>query len=97
MPEGEVAAVVGIEDLGDPAHLPAGIALAPDRIPEHQGRVQRGGRFQTEAVTRDGATIVVFDQCQPRLDDCVLGSAQPDREQRVIGLPDFIGMVGVMT
>ncbi len=95
MPGGEVAAVVGVEDLGNATDLPAGITLAPDRIPQGQGGLERAGRFQTETVARDGPTMVVFDERQPRLDGRAVRCAQMDWEQGVIGLPDFIGALGV--
>jgi hypothetical protein len=33
---GEVRPVVAVEDVGDPAHRPRRVALAPDRLPERQ-------------------------------------------------------------
>lgn len=37
---GEVGAVIHVQDVGQPAHCPAGVALAPDRLAERQGCVQ---------------------------------------------------------
>jgi hypothetical protein len=43
VPGGEVRAMVDVEGGRDPAHVPVRMFLAPDRLPECQRGVQRGG------------------------------------------------------
>jgi hypothetical protein len=38
---GEIRAVVGVEDTGNAAHVPAWLGLAPDRLPQCQSGLQR--------------------------------------------------------
>jgi hypothetical protein len=91
VPGREVAPVVGIEDPGDAADLPAGSALAPDRLVQGQGRLDRRGAAEEQRVARRGTAVVVEDDRQPGLPGTPLPVFQHDVEFRVIGLPDGVG------
>ena len=91
VPGREVAAVVGIEDPGDAADLPARSALAPDRLAQGQGRLDRRGAAEEQRIARHGAAVVVEDDGQPRLLGPPTPVFQHDVEFRMIGLPDGVG------
>ena len=44
-----------------------GSALAPDRLPQGQGRLDRRGAAEEQRIARHGAAVVVEDDRQPRL------------------------------
>src|SRR5258705_13182470 len=46
-------AVVGVEGVRDAADVPAGFALAPDRLAQGQGRLQRRGGVEVDRVPGD--------------------------------------------
>ena len=89
----EVAPVVGVEDIGDAAHTPARIVLAPHRLAKRERRVQGGRCFEREKVARHGAAVVVDDRGEPRLGGGTIRAHQQDVEQRVVGLPDGVGPI----
>src|SRR5947207_2626231 len=53
----EVAAVVGIEGLGNPTDMPARVAFAPDGFPHREGRLKRRGCLHAEPIRGDGAAV----------------------------------------
>ena len=89
---GEVGAVVAVQDRGHPAHRPAGVGLAPDRLPQRQ-RGLRGGRITEEhGVPGDRPGVVVQDHRQPR-PGRPAGLVEHHHVQLgVIGLPDVVGV-----
>ena len=87
----EVAAVVGIEDPGDAADLPARSALAPDRLPQRQGRLDRRRGRERQRVARHGTAVVVEDDGQPRLLGLATPVFEPDVQLGMVGLPDGVG------
>lgn len=95
MMAGEVGAVVDVENVGNAAHRPRGIGLAPDRLPEREGRVHRGRGTGKDCVSADRARVVVDHDREPgaiRLP--ARGAGNEDVEFGVIGLPDLVGAVG---
>lgn len=42
MLRGEVAPIVGVQDIGDATHDPAWVFFPPDRLPQRERCVQRG-------------------------------------------------------
>lgn len=88
---GEVAAVIGIEGLRDATDMPAGIALAPDRVPQRQGSSECGRDGETEAIRGDRAAVVIEDDRQPWSHRCAALVAHPEVERRVVCLPEIVG------
>lgn len=89
----EVAAVIDVEDLGNPAHRPRGIGLGPDRLAQRQGCVQRRGRAQVDGVAGHCPRAVVEDHRQPgplRRPAVV----DEDVELGVVDLPHRVRVVG---
>jgi hypothetical protein len=95
MLRGEIAAMIGVEHLGDAADMPAGLGLAPDRLAKRQGRLngRRGG--EKEQIAGDSAAVIIEDDGQPRLAGLVLVVFDQDLELGVIGLPGGVGRLGV--
>jgi hypothetical protein len=58
VPGREVAAVVGMEDPGNAADLPARSALPPDRLPQRQGRLDRRRGGERQGLARHGTAVV---------------------------------------
>lgn len=91
----EIAAVVDVELLGNTADGPVRIGLAPDRLPEGEGRVHgaRGGSRQEEAG--DGPAVVVHDDRQPWTNRDPAVAEHEDIENCMVSLPHLIGCGGV--
>src|SRR3954454_18457155 len=94
MMRGKVAAIVGIEHIGDAADAPSRILLAPDRLAQRERRLDGRGGLEVEGVSGDGTAVVVDDDRQPGLGgDAVLTDKQ-NIQERMIRLPDGVGMIG---
>lgn len=50
---GEVAAMVGVQHVWEPAHDPGRVRLGPDRLPQGKGQVQRGRSAEEHGVHAD--------------------------------------------
>jgi hypothetical protein len=90
----EVGAVIGVENLRYAANIPAGPALAPDRLAQRKRGLNCGGRGERNKITRDRATIVVEDDRQPRLPG-LAAVLHENVELGVIRLPDRIRRLGL--
>jgi hypothetical protein len=91
---GEVAAVVGIEDLGNAEDDPVGVGFPPDRLAQHQGGACRRRAIEGNEEACDRATVVVDDDGQPRPCRLAVGPFGPEIELGVIGLPDLVRPFG---
>jgi hypothetical protein len=91
MVRGEVASVIGVQDLWDAADNPTRILFTPDRLTQCQGCVQGGRRFERKEISGDSAAVVVDDDAEPRLGGRSVWTDQPNIEWRVVSLPDRIG------
>ena len=79
---GEIAAVVGVENLRDAADGPVRPALVPNRLPEREGRLDCRRRGERKSVARHGAAVVVEDNGQPRF---LRAAAVVDQDEHVAG------------
>ena len=77
--------------------MPAGLTLAPDRLPQGERSVQRGGWIEREEVARQGATVVIQNHGQPGLGRGLPLAEHEDIQETVVGLPDGIGGLGFAT
>ena len=50
---------------GDAAHRPVRVALAPDRLPQGQRRLDARGRVQAQRIAGHRSAVVVEDDRQP--------------------------------
>ena len=91
---GEVGAVVDVEGIGDAAHGPGGVLLAPDRLAQRERSVERRGSAQEDHVARDGPRVVVDDRREPRPRGLASLVQDQDVEQRVVGLPEGVRRLG---
>jgi len=87
---GEVAAVVGVQDVGQAMHRPTRVGLAPDRLPQRQREVQRGRGAKEHGVAGDRAGAVVEHDGQPRPGRCPRLVEHEQVELGVVGLPDLV-------
>src|SRR5438093_12187539 len=87
---GEITPVVVVERLGDAAHRPVRFALAPDRLAEGEGSLNRGRCMQTQGITSHGAAVVVEHGRQPRLSRLTPLVEYPEVERGVVGLPHLV-------
>ena len=87
--------MVGVEDVGDAADVPARIALAPDRLAQRQRGLERDGRLEADAEAGDRAAVVVEDDGQPGPRGLAALVEDPDVQRRVVGLPDLVGSAGL--
>ncbi len=87
---GVVGAVVDVEDVGDPAHRPAGIGLPPDRLPERQCGVHRRRGAGEDGVPADRAGVVVHDHGQPGAVGLPADADDEEVELGVVGLPRLV-------
>ncbi len=92
---GEVAAVVGVEHVGDAVHRPPGIGLAPDRLAQRQRQVQRRRCAEEHRVAGDRAGAVVLHDGQPRPGRGAVGVEDEQVEFGVVGLPDHVRALGL--
>lgn len=86
----EVAPVVDIEDVREPAHAPARVALAPDSLAQGQRCVQGGGVLEGEEVPGHRATEVVEDNGQPGLGNLSIRAHEQDVERCVVRQPECV-------
>src|SRR5947209_10031222 len=63
---GEVAAVVGIERLGDAAHGPVRVTLAPDRLAQRERRLNARRSMQAQRIAGHRSAVIIKDDRQPR-------------------------------
>jgi hypothetical protein len=91
VPGSEIGAVVGVEHARDAADVPARLGLAPDRLPQRQGGLQRRRRAEVDRIPGNGPGIVVLDHGQPRPRRVTRRGHHPQVELGVIGLPDLVG------
>ena len=71
--------------------MPGRVGLAPDRLPQRQGGLQRRRGAEVDRVPGDGPGMVVFDHGQPRPGRVTGRGHHPQVELGVIGLPDLVG------
>ena len=88
---GEIAAVVGVQDLRDAADVPPRRCFSPDRLAKGERGLNRGGGIEEQEIARHCAAIVVKNNGQPRLAGLSLLVSQEDVELCVIRLPDGVG------
>lgn len=66
MVAGEIAAMVGVQDVGQPADDPPQVGLGADGLPQRQRQVQRRRGTEDHDAPADRAGAVVDDHRQPR-------------------------------
>jgi hypothetical protein len=71
--------------------VPGRVGLAPDRLPQRQGGLQRRRGAEVDRVPGDGPGMVVFDHGQPRPGRLTGRGHHPQVELGVVGLPDLVG------
>lgn len=59
MMAGEVGAVIDVQNVGDPAHGPGGVSLAPNSLPEREGGVYRRRCAGEHHVAADRAGVII--------------------------------------
>src|ERR1700730_19206148 len=59
MLRGEVAAVVGVEHVGNPTKMPARIVLAPDRLAQSKRRLCGRRRLKKQEIASNGTAVVI--------------------------------------
>ncbi len=87
---GEVAAVVDIEHVRNPAHSPERIGLPPDRLPKRKRCLESRGRVDKDRVAGQGARVVIDHGRQPRPDRFAACVSNQHVELSVVGLPDCV-------
>jgi len=92
---GEVAAVVGVQHVGQAVHRPVGVGLAPDGLAQRQRQVQRRGSAQEQGVAGDGPRAVVEHDRQPRPGRAAVRVQHQQVQLGVVGLPDLVRPVGL--
>ena len=93
----EVAPIVGVEDIGDAAHDPAWIFLAPNRLTQREGSVQCRRVFKRKKVSGYSPAVIVDDRGEPRLGRFAVWADQQNVERRVVCRPDGVGSIRFTT
>jgi len=94
---GEVRAMVDMQNVGNAAHRPGRIGLAPDRLPQSEGGVEGGGCAGEDRVAADCAGVVVHHGGQPGAVWFPIGAYDEDVEFGVVCLPRMVRPFGAAT
>ena len=62
---GEIAAVVSVNRRRDTADMPLRQRLAPDRLAQHQGRLDGGWRVNTHPKPGNGPAVIIRKDGEP--------------------------------
>src|SRR5215510_9887439 len=87
---GEITPVVGIKRRRNAADMPPWDGLAPDRLAQHQRRLDRRGRMKTHPKPCHGSAIVIHNDGQPGTSRRPTVLLHPEIQERVVSLPDPI-------
>ncbi len=89
--EGEVAAVIGVEHIGNPTNMPARIVLAPDRLAQSERRLCGRWRLEKQEIARDSTAVVIQNYSKPWLGRIFTFPLHQNIKEGVIRLPNCIG------
>src|ERR1700682_3829048 len=91
MLRGEVAAVVGVEHVGNPTKMPARIFLTPDRLAQSKRRLCGRRRLEKQEIASNSTAVVIQNYSKPWLSRIFTFPLHEDIEESVIRLPNRIG------
>ncbi len=91
MQRGEVAAVVGVEYIGNPTNMPARIILPPDCLAQRKRRLYGRWRLEKQEIASNSTAVVIQNYRQPWLGRTFTIPLHQDIEEGVIRLPNRIG------
>src|SRR5450755_3983266 len=97
MPTGEIAAMISVKDGGNPTESPAWISFTPDGLVERQRSLKCCGIGKSQEIARYASAKVIENDRQPRSSRLTTFIKQPDRQERMVGLPDNIGCIRFKT
>src|SRR5271170_6533272 len=91
MLRGEIAAVIGVEHIGNPRNMPTWIVLAPDRLAQSKRRLCGRRRLEKQEIASNSTAVVIQNYRKPWLSRIFTFPLYQDIEEGVIRLPDRIG------
>src|SRR5438270_10930293 len=77
--------------------MPTRISFAPDGLVQGQCCLQGCGILKSQIISRNAATVVIENNREPGLGSFPLLIENPERQERMIGLPHLIGGARLVT
>src|ERR1700730_3732800 len=92
MVRGEVAAIIGVEHIGNPTNMPVRIVLTPDRLAQSKCRLRGRWRLEKQEIASNSTAVVIQNYREPwlgRIFNCTRyqGGCDPPAKLHWVALP----------
>src|SRR5947207_10362945 len=97
MRRGKIAPVIAGESRRNTYDLPIGYGLTPNGLAQGQSRLDGRRSLHVDAETSNGPAVIIHDDGEPGAYGRSIAGAHPDIQQGMIGLPDIVGLLRVVS